>query len=140
MKRNGYDNRLEQQRDRRRDVELRRILDVGLPGDGQRQNHGMQRVDVEQRIEPVLVEQHEAHQDQRTCEEMRDVEIEVLHLEAPRHEEEERGEQGEHQRGSQKFRHAEYAHLGDGGFEHRKQEAAGGELGDIGGDADQHLL
>ena len=38
------------------DVEMRRVLDEGLPGDRQRQHQRMQREDIEQRVEPVLVE------------------------------------------------------------------------------------
>ena len=56
---------LKHERDRRGDVEMRRVLDIGLPGDRQRQHQGVQREDVEQRVEPVLVEHHEAHQHQR---------------------------------------------------------------------------
>ena len=48
--------------------------------------------------------------------------------------------QAEHQRGAEELGHAEHAHLGDGGLEHSEQEAAGGELGDIGDDADQKRL
>ena len=66
--------------------------------------------------------------------------VRPLHLEAPRHEQQQRGEQAEHQRDAEELRHAEHAHLGDRGLEHGEQEAAGGELGDIGGDADQQRL
>ena len=38
VQRHRDDDRLEQQRDRRGDVEMRRVLDVGLPGDRQRQH------------------------------------------------------------------------------------------------------
>ena len=91
----------------------------------------MQRVDVEERIEPVLVEQHEAHQHQRAGQHMSDVEGEAVHLEAPRNEHEQGGEQAEHQRCTQKFGHAEDAHLGDRGLEEGEQEAANSELGHI---------
>ena len=38
------------------DVEMRRVLDEGLPGDRGRQHQRMQRENVEQRVEPRLVE------------------------------------------------------------------------------------
>ena len=46
-------------------------------------------------------------------------------------------EQAEHQRRAEEFRHAEHAHLGDRGLEHGEQEAADGELAEIGDDADR---
>ena len=49
VQRHRDDDRLEHERDRRGDVEMRRVLDVGLPGDRQRQHDGVQREDVEQR-------------------------------------------------------------------------------------------
>ena len=79
VQRDRDDDGLEHQRDRRGDVEVRRILDIGLPGDRQRQHQRMQREDVEQRVEPVLVELHEAHQHQRAGQHMRDVEGEAAH-------------------------------------------------------------
>ena len=69
--------RLEDEGDRGGDVEVRRVLDVGLPGDRQRQHEGVQREDVEERVEAVLVEQHEAHQHQAAGEQMGDVEDEM---------------------------------------------------------------
>ena len=42
VQRHRDDDGLEQQRDRRGDVEVRRVLDVGLPGDRQRQHDGVQ--------------------------------------------------------------------------------------------------
>ena len=50
---------------------------------------------------------------------------------------EQRREQAEHQRGAEEFRHAEHAHLGDRGLEQREQEAADGELAEIGDEADR---
>ena len=74
MQRDRDDDRLEHQRDRRGDVEMRRVLDIGLPGHRERQHQGMQREHVEQRVEPVLVELQEAHQHQRAGQQMGDVE------------------------------------------------------------------
>ena len=53
----GMINALEHQGDQRGDVEVRRILDVRLPGNGERQDDGVRGEDVEQRVHPVLVEQ-----------------------------------------------------------------------------------
>ena len=80
MQRHRNDDRLEDEGDCRRDVEMRCVLDKGLPGDGKREHQGMQRKDVEQRIKPVLVQHHEADQDEPACERMRDVEVEAVHL------------------------------------------------------------
>ena len=74
------DHCLEDERDRRCDVKMRGILDVGLPGHGKREYQGMEREHVEQRIKPILVQHHEADQDQRACERMRDVKGEAVHL------------------------------------------------------------
>ena len=59
---------------------MRRVLDEGLPGDGKREHQGVQRKHVEQRIKPVLVQHHEADQDEPAGERMRDVEGEAVHL------------------------------------------------------------
>src|SRR5690606_12764325 len=65
--------------DRRGDVEVRRVLDERLPGDRERQDERVQGVDVEQAEHAVLVEQHEADQDQAAGEQVRDVEVERVH-------------------------------------------------------------
>ena len=49
VQRDRDDDRLEHERDRRRDVEVRRVLDERLPGDREGQHQGVQREDVEQR-------------------------------------------------------------------------------------------
>ena len=74
---------LKTKRDRGGDIEMRRVLHEGLPGDGKRQHDRLQREDVEQRIEPRLIEQHEAHQHERAGEQMGDVEGEPVHFNAP---------------------------------------------------------
>ena len=53
----------------------------------------MQREDVEQREQPVLVEQHEADQHQAAGQKMRDVEGDARPSQAPRDEEQQRAEQ-----------------------------------------------
>ena len=78
VQRDGDDDRLEHQRDGRRDVEMRRVLDVGLPGDRQGQHEGVQGKGVEQRVEPVLRDQQEADQHQPAGEQMGDVEGEAV--------------------------------------------------------------
>src|SRR5260221_3392789 len=80
MQRHRDDDRLEDKGDCRRDVEMRRVLHEGLPGDGKREHQGMKRKNVEQRIKPVLVQHHEADQDEPARERMRDVEGEAVHL------------------------------------------------------------
>ena len=96
----------------------------------------MQRVDVEQGVKPVLIELEEADQHQRAGEQMGDVEIDPAHQKLPDTKRSSVAEQAEHQGGAEEFRHAEHPHLGDRSLEQREQEAADGELADIGGDAD----
>src|SRR5512132_1038875 len=52
---------------------MRSILYERLPGDGERENDGMRRENVEQRIHPILVEQHQAEQDQPTGQKARNI-------------------------------------------------------------------
>ena len=52
VQRDRDDDRLEHERDRRRHIEMRRVLHIRLPGDRQRQHERLQREDVEQRVEP----------------------------------------------------------------------------------------
>ena len=52
----GNDDGLEAECDRRGDVEMRRMLDVRLPGDRSGQDQRMQRQHVDQRVKPVLVQ------------------------------------------------------------------------------------
>src|SRR3954451_20187754 len=59
---------------------MRCVLDKSLPSDGKRKHHGMQRKDIEQRIEPVLVQHHETDQHEPAGQGMRDVEGEAVHL------------------------------------------------------------
>ena len=77
------DDRLEAPARSRGDVEMRRILDESLPGDRGRQHAGVQRVDVEQREQSVLIEFKEADQDQGAGEQMGDVEIKPAHQKLP---------------------------------------------------------
>ncbi len=56
-----------------------RVLDEGLPCHRQRQHKSMEREGIQQRIEPVLIEHHEAHQHERSGEQVGDVEYEAAH-------------------------------------------------------------
>src|SRR5439155_119130 len=67
---------LEGERDERRDVEVRRALQVGLPADRERQHAGVEREEIEQREHAVLIEEEEAHEQHRACEEVGDVAVE----------------------------------------------------------------
>ena len=80
MQRHRNDDGLEDEGDCRGHVKVRRVLDEGLPGDGKREDQGVQCKDVEQRIEPILVQHHEADQDETACQRMRDVKGEAVHL------------------------------------------------------------
>ena len=66
-------------RDRRGHIEMRRALDIGLPGDRQRQNDRLQREHVEKRIKAVLIEQDEADEHEAAGEQMGKVEGETFH-------------------------------------------------------------
>src|ERR1700738_200557 len=59
---------------------MRRVLNEGLPGHRKGEHQCVERKHVEQRIKPVLVQHHEADQDQPAGERMRDVEVEAVHL------------------------------------------------------------
>ena len=63
---------------RRGDVEMRRVLDLRLPGHRQRQDQRMQRQHVDQRIQPVLVQHHEAGQHQPAGQHVGDIEGETV--------------------------------------------------------------
>src|SRR6266852_6477005 len=80
VERHGNNDRLEDKGDDCRNVEMRRVLDIGLPGDGKCEHQGMERKDVEQRIKTILIQHHETDQDKRACERMRDVEGEAMQL------------------------------------------------------------
>src|SRR6266852_6582811 len=80
VQRHWNDDRLEDKGDDCGNVEMRRVLDIGLPSDGKCEHQGMERKDIEQGIKPILVQHHEADQDKRACERMRDVEGEAMQL------------------------------------------------------------
>src|SRR6185312_14874847 len=132
MQRERNDDRLEAERDRRGHVKMRRVLDISLPRHSERKDHGVQRIDIQERIEPVLIEQHEADHDEATGKEMGNIECEMQHLETRRDETEQGREQAEYQRRAQELRHAEDAHLGDRDLEEAQQRAADAELHEIG--------
>src|SRR5208283_565582 len=80
MERDRDDDRLEGEGDEGGYVEMIRMLNIGLPGDRERQHDRLEGECVEQRIEAVLVEQHETHQHEAAGEQMRDVEGEAFHF------------------------------------------------------------
>src|SRR5271165_468237 len=80
MQRIRNNDRLERERDQRRHVEMAGVLHIGLPGDRERQHDGLKREDIEQRIEPGLIKQHEADQHQSAGQKMRDSEREAHHF------------------------------------------------------------
>src|SRR5205085_11247588 len=70
---------LHDERDRRGDVEVRRLLDVRLPRDRERDDQRMQGEDVDEPRHAVLVEEHEAHQHEAAGEEVGNVEGDLVH-------------------------------------------------------------
>ena len=70
---------LEQQGDAGGHVQVMGFLDVGLPADRQRQHQGMQGEGVEQRIDPILIQQQEAHHHHAAGQKMRDIEFQTVH-------------------------------------------------------------
>ena len=119
----GMIDRLEDERDRRGDIEMRRALDIGLPGDRQRKNDGLQREHVEKRIEAVLVEQHEADQHEAAGEQMGEVEGETFHHRLAETKRSNTGEEAEHEGDSDEIGDAKDAHLGDCRFEQGEQHS-----------------
>ena len=73
MERQGNDDCLENEGDRGGDVEMRRALHKGLPGDRKGENHRLKRKHVQQGVEPVLIQEHEADQHHAAGKEMGDV-------------------------------------------------------------------
>src|SRR6185312_10755519 len=63
--------------------EIRRVLDTRLPGNRQRQQQGVQRQRVDQRQKPVLVEHHEADEDEATSQHVGDVQRDLRHHSPP---------------------------------------------------------
>src|SRR5262249_50703657 len=70
------DDALEDERQRCGEEEMRRPLDVRLPGYREGEDHGMQREHIEERIHAVLVEEEKTDEHEPAGEEMRGVERE----------------------------------------------------------------
>src|SRR5260370_17142999 len=83
MQGNRYDDRFEHQRDRGSNVEMRRVLNEGLPSHRGGQHQGVQGIEVEERIEAVPVELEEADQNQRYGNPIRQIESKTLHPKHP---------------------------------------------------------
>src|SRR5690606_9983624 len=75
----GHDGPLEDQRQRRGAIAMVGTLDPTATRYGARQKHGMKREGVQRRVDPVLVDHHEADQDEAPGQEVRDVEIQPMH-------------------------------------------------------------
>ena len=74
----------------------------------------MQRKDIEQRIKPVLIKLHEAHQHQEAGQQMSYIEGDAAHRQKLRETNSSKvAKQAKHQRRAEKCRHAEHTHLGD---------------------------
>ena len=69
---------LEDERDRGGDEKVRRVLDVGLPGDREGEQKSVQREDVQKRVEAALIEHGEADEHEAAGQEVRDVEGEIV--------------------------------------------------------------
>ena len=83
VERKGDNNRFDHQRDRCGEIELGRVLNPRLPRDRERQHRRLKREDVEQRVKPVLVKQHQADEDDAAGEQMGNVESELRHPTCP---------------------------------------------------------
>src|SRR5258706_3528147 len=79
VQREGNDRRLDDERDRRSDVEVRRILDIGLPGHRNRHHQRVQGEGIDEPGHAGLVEEHQADEHQPAGEEVGDVEGERAH-------------------------------------------------------------
>jgi hypothetical protein len=77
------DDRLEHQRDGGGDIEMRRVLHECLPGDRGGKHKGVRSVDVEQRVETVLIELEETDQHQCAGKQMGDVKVDPAHQKLP---------------------------------------------------------
>src|SRR6185312_11174580 len=79
VQRHRNDDGLEHKRDRRGEIKVRGVLHEGLPGDRGGERKRVRCINVEQRIEPVLIKLQEADQHQRSGQKMGDIEIDSAH-------------------------------------------------------------
>ena len=75
------DHALEQQGDQGRDEQMRRALQIGLPGDRARERKGVEREHVEEREHAVLIQQQEAQENHGARQQMGDIAVERTHRE-----------------------------------------------------------
>ena len=112
-------DRLDDQRDRGGDVQMRRVLDVRLPRHRHRDHEGVQGERIEQAEHAILVEQHEADEHQAAGEQMRDIQSEAIHH-TPRETKRSNGaSRASMSAAPRKSGNAEDAHLGDRRLERR---------------------
>ena len=80
MKHDWNNDGLEDESDQGRDIEMWGILHVGLPADRKREQERVKREHVEQRVEPILIEHHQAHEHEAAGQEVRNVKCQTVHL------------------------------------------------------------
>src|SRR5690606_16848946 len=79
VQRHRNDHPLQNEGDCGWNEQMRGILNMGLPRDGERQHDRVQRKNIEQAEHAVLVEQQEADQHQAASQKVGDIECERLH-------------------------------------------------------------
>ena len=79
MQRCRDDEALDHDRDRRRHEQMRRVLEMRLPGDSQCQRDRLQREHVQGRGDAVLVEQKEAEDQHAARQQVSDIELQRAH-------------------------------------------------------------
>ena len=79
MQGDGDDHAFEQQGDQSGNEEMWRVLQIGLPADAERQDARVDRKEIKQCEHAILIQQHEAHEDQGARQEMGDIAIERSH-------------------------------------------------------------
>jgi len=79
VKDHGNDDGLDAERYGSGDIEMRRLLNVGLPRHGERDDERMQREDIDEGKDAVLVQQHEADEHEAAGEEVGDVQFQMAH-------------------------------------------------------------
>jgi hypothetical protein len=73
------DDRLENEGDRRGDVKVMGVLNIGLPGHRKGEHDRMKRKNVDQREKAILIEHHETDQHQAAGEQVSDIEGKAVH-------------------------------------------------------------
>src|SRR5262249_4775128 len=79
VERHRDDDRFEEEGDRRSHIQMWRLLNISLPGDREREDERMHGVDIEQRIETILVKLQEAHQHEGAGKHVSNIEGNAVH-------------------------------------------------------------